>query len=69
MMPKIRWSSRRRDFLARSLMDFAKALFAVGFASYFFKEFPVYLRIGSAVVFFAFFVGALFLYPLHKPEE
>ncbi len=69
MMLRIYWNSRRQDFLARSLMDFAKALFAVGFASYFFKGFPALLRIGSAVLFFVFFIGALFSYPLHKPEE
>ena len=29
-------------------MDFAKAMFAVGFAGYFFKEFPTILRVGCA---------------------
>jgi hypothetical protein len=65
----MQWTPRRQDFLSRSLMDFAKAMFAVGFASYFFKEFPIPLRIGCAVGFFALFVGALLLYPARKPED
>ena len=69
MNARIRWNSRRQDFLSRSLMDFAKALFAVGFASYFFKGFPTLLRIGAAVIFIGLLVGALFMYPLQKPEE
>ena len=50
-------------------MDFAKAMFAVGLASYFFKEFPVALRIVCAVSLIVLFVGALVLYPPRKPEE
>ena len=63
------WTPRHQDFLARSLMDFAKAMFAVGFASYIFKEFPTILRIGCAIGFFALFVGALLLYPASKSED
>lgn len=50
-------------------MDFAKAIFAVGFASYFFKEFPILLRVGCVVTFFTLFAGALLLYPDRKLEE
>ena len=49
-------------------MDFAKAMFAVGLASYFFKEFALELRVGCAVGFFALFAGALMLYPAGKVE-
>lgn len=63
------WTPRHRDFLARSLMDFAKAMFAVGLASYFFREFPVTLRIGCAISLIALFVGSLAPYPTRKPED
>lgn len=43
-------------------------MFAVGLASYFFKEFALQLRIGCAVGFFALFAGALMLYPAGKVE-
>jgi len=49
-------------------MDFAKAMFAVGLASYFFKGFPATVRISCAVSLIALFVGALALYPARKPE-
>lgn len=68
MASMIQGTSRHRDFPARSLMDFAKAMFAVGLVSYFFKGFTIALRIGCAVGFFGLFAGALLLYPSQKPE-
>jgi hypothetical protein len=48
-----------KEFMAKYLGDLSKAILTVGFASYFFKDLPLFLRFGFeslAVVFLIFSV-------------
>ena len=44
------------DYIARYFGDLSKAVITVGLASHFFKEMPVFLRIGLIIVAFTLFV-------------
>ena len=37
---------KRREFIGKMISDLGKALVTVALASYFFKDFPLFLRIG-----------------------
>jgi hypothetical protein len=53
----------RQEYISQFIGDLAKAIFAVGFASYFFKEFPVWLRMGCGILFFVFMISSFYLHP------
>lgn len=60
----MRWlTPKRRDYLSKFFGDLAKAIFAVGFASHFFKEFPPVLRLASWVWFLVLSVVGIWLCP------
>ena len=48
--------SEALEFIAKYFGDLSKAVITVGFASHFFKEMPVYLRIGCFVTAIVLFV-------------
>ena len=39
-----------QEFIAKYLGDLSKAIVTVGFASYFFKDMPLFLRLGCAIL-------------------
>jgi hypothetical protein len=55
-----------RKFIAALLADLAKAVFAVGLASYFFKEFPPFIRWSLVVFFFVLLILSVLVYPKDK---
>ena len=50
-----------QEFIAKYLGDLSKAIFTVGFASYFFKDLPLFLRIGCGSLALVFFVLSVIL--------
>ena len=53
----------QREFIARFVADLAKAIFAVGLASYFFSAFPAWVRLVIGLCFPFFFAVSLVLLP------
>ena len=52
---------RTQDFIAKYFGDLSKAVLTVGLASHFFKELPIFLRIGLVVLAFVFFTVSVIL--------
>ena len=59
-MPRIDKSCM--EFIAKNVADMGKAILTVGFASYFFKELPIILRVGFVLLGFVFLVSSVFIY-------
>ena len=59
------FSDKRRDLLAKTIMDLAKVLAAAGFATAFFNELPMKVRVLMALMF----VGLLLAGFLVQPEK
>lgn len=55
--------SKRQEYISKFLGDLAKTIFAVGLASYFFKEFPILIRSGCVAAFFILLVISFWLCP------
>ena len=49
------------EFIAKYFGDMSKAIITVGFASYFFKEMPLYLRLGLFIFAFVLFTISVIL--------
>jgi len=60
---------KRRELLARTFADFAKAIFAVGLASRFFKEFGLRIRIFMLLITFLCLTIALLLQTEEKSHD
>ncbi len=56
-------TEKRQEFLAKFLSDLAKAIFAVAFASYFFKEFPMTMRIACGILFIMLSIVSFVIHP------
>ncbi len=54
---------KRRDYFSKFLGDLAEAIFAVAFASHFFKDFPAALRVASGFGFVVLFVLSMWVCP------
>jgi hypothetical protein len=57
------FSNERRSLLAKTIMDLAKILAATSFATTFFKELPVVVRMLMAVIFIGLLVGGFLVQP------
>src|SRR3989338_3150048 len=53
----------RQEFIAKFLADLDKAIFAVGLASYFFQNFPAWLRVTLCVMFVVLAVLSVVIHP------
>ncbi|MBI3313774.1 MAG: hypothetical protein HYZ83_06025 [Candidatus Omnitrophica bacterium] len=51
-----------REFIARNIADLGKAILTVGFASYFFEKFPLYMRIGFPLIGFILLFGGVVIH-------
>ena len=58
------FSRDQQEFGAKTICDLGKALFAIAFASSFFKGFPFYARIILMIICFSFILGSIFLLPV-----
>jgi len=61
MFVKIIISKETQEFLAKYLGDLSKAIFTVGFASYFFKDMPWFLRIGLLTLAIVFLIVSVII--------
>ena len=57
------FSDQRRTLLARTIMDLAKVQAAAGFATAFFKELPVKVRVLMALMFVGLLVAGFLVQP------
>ena len=48
-------TKEQQEHIAKYFGDLSKAIFTVGFASYFFKDFPLIWRIGCGLLALVFF--------------
>lgn len=55
--------NKRQEYISKFLGDLSKTIFAVGLASYLFKEFPIFIRFGCVVAFFILMLISFWLYP------
>lgn len=55
--------NKRQEYISKFIGDLAKAIFAVGLASAFFKDFPSLLRVGCGLAFFALMFISFWLHP------
>lgn len=53
----------RREFIAKNIADLGKAILTVGFASYFFERFVMWIRVGFAIAGILFFIASIFIHP------
>jgi len=53
----------RREFIAKSVSDIGKTIFAIGLASYFFERFPVPIRVTLSILSILFLVISVFIHP------
>jgi membrane protein YdbS with pleckstrin-like domain len=58
----------RREFIAKQIADLGKAALTVGVASYFFKGFPTFMRVGITFVSVVLLIGSFFIYPTKRGE-
>ena len=56
----------RLEFVARFLADIDKAIFAVGLASAFFRDFPAWLRVVLGVLFVVLAILSVWIHPDKK---
>ena len=54
-------SKETQEFIAKYLGDLSKAIVTVGFASYFFKDLPFYLRVGCVITALVLFLLSVIL--------
>jgi hypothetical protein len=54
---------KRKELLAKTIADFAKAILAVGLASQFFKEFGIGIRVFMTTMIVLCLIAALWLQP------
>ncbi len=62
MFKKIKMETQ--EFIAKYFSDLSKAIFAVGFASYFFKDLPFFLRVVFSLLALVFFLASVILMEL-----
>ena len=58
-----------QDFIAKYFGDLSKAVFTVGLASHFFKEMPLFLRIGLATLALVFFAISVIVIERKKENK
>ena len=54
---------KRREFIGKMVSDLGKAIVTVGLATYFFKEFPITLRIGMTILGIFFLIVSILITP------
>ncbi len=57
------------EFIAKTVTDLGKAIFVVGLASYFFKEFPFFWRFAITILSIIFIFSGVIIYPIKRGEE
>lgn len=54
---------KRKEFIGKMVSDLGKAVVTVALASYFFKEFPLWLRIGVTIFGFILLLVSIVIVP------
>jgi len=58
----------REEFIAKFLADLAKGIFVVGLASYFFRDFPDWLKGAMGSLFFLFAFLSIVVHPRKRGD-
>lgn len=70
MLSAMNWFHEDRvEFIAKTITDLGKAIFVVGLASYFFKEFPFLWRVTISILSIVFIVTGILIFPQKGGEE
>jgi hypothetical protein len=59
----------RTEFVARTICDLGKTIFAVAFASYFFEKFPLYVRISFITLCATLLISSVWIHPRNNSGE